>query len=257
MTAARPILIIEDDPIQSDILTEGFGISAEFEIDVATTLAEADELLRTPDARIDTVILDLGMLDGDGRDYCAKLRKQGHKMPIILTGAGDEVNVVRGLEAGANDYVTKPYRLNELLARVRAQLRIFDESENAVFTIGKFAFRPAAQLLLDPKKGRRILLTGKEAAILKFLCRAGARPVGRLELLDKVWGYNSGATTRTLETHIYRLRQKMERGPAEAHLLVTSSGRYQLNTAPAVQLAAEFASTLTSRGAEPAISAAH
>jgi DNA-binding response OmpR family regulator len=240
MTAARPILIIEDDPTQSEILTEGFSSSAEFEIDVAATLAEADELLRTPDARFDAIILDLGMPDGDGRDYCAKLRKQGHKMPIIvLTGASDEADIVRGLEVGANDYVTKPFRLNELLARLRAQLRIFDESEDAVFTIGEFAFRPAAKLLFDPKKSRRVHLTDKESAILKFLYRAGAKPVRRPELLEKVWGYNSGVTTHTLETHIYRLRQKIERDPAEARLLVTRSGGYQLNAAHAVQLAAE------------------
>ena len=150
---------------------------------------------------------------------------------IILTGSDDESDVVRGLEAGANDYVAKPFRLAELLARLRAQLRIFENSEDAVFSIGPYTFRPAAKLLMEPIKNRRIRLTEKEAAILKFLYRAGDRPVGRQVLLNEVWGYNAAVTTHTLETHIYRLRQKIEPDPAKACLLVTEGGGYRLDPA--------------------------
>jgi DNA-binding response OmpR family regulator len=139
------------------------------------------------------------------------------RMPIImLTGADGEQDVVRCLDAGANDYIAKPFRVQELLARLRAQIRIFEGSEDAVFTIGPYDFRPAAKLLQDPKRGRKIRLTEKETAILKFLYRA------------KVWGYNSHVTTHTLETHIYRLRQKIEPNPAEARILLTEAGGYRL-----------------------------
>jgi len=182
------------------------------------------------EARFDAVILDVTLPDGDGRDLCAKLRRGGLKVPIImLTGSDQESDVVRGLDSGANDYIAKPFRLAELLARLRAQLRIFENSEDAVFSIGPYTFRPAAKLLQEPARNRRIRLTEKEAAILKFLYRAGTRPVARQVLLNEVWGYNAAVTTHTLETHIYRLRQKIEPDPSNARLLVTEGGGYRLD----------------------------
>jgi DNA-binding response OmpR family regulator len=180
--------------------------------------------------RYDAVILDVGLPDGDGRDLCQRLRRHGVKVPIImLTGSDEEADVVRGLDAGANDYVAKPFRMAELLARLRAQLRIFENSEDAVFSIGPYTFRPSAKLLQDTGKNRRIRLTEKEAAILKFLYRAGTKPVGRQVLLNEVWGYNAAVTTHTLETHIYRLRQKIEPDPTNARLLLTEGGGYRLD----------------------------
>ncbi len=188
-------------------------------------------MLTVPDARYDAVLLDIGLPDGDGRDLCARLRKHGLKMPIImLTGADAEQDVVRGLDAGANDYIAKPFRLNELLARVRAQLRVFDNSEDAVFLIGPYSFRPSAKLLLEVARNKKIRLTEKEAAILKYLYRSGGKPVGRQILLNEVWGYNSAVTTHTLETHIYRLRQKIEPDPGNARLLLTEGGGYRLDS---------------------------
>jgi DNA-binding response OmpR family regulator len=175
------------------------------------------------------MLLDIGLPDGDGCELCARLRRQGVRIPIImLTGADSEADVVRGLDAGANDYIAKPFRLNELLARLRAQLRVFDNSEDAVFQIGPYEFRPSGKLLLDAAQNRKIRLTEKESAILKFLYRAGDRPVSRQVLLNEVWGYNSSVTTHTLETHIYRLRQKIESDPAHARILVTEPGGYRL-----------------------------
>src|SRR5690606_31953951 len=101
-----------------------------------------------------------------------------------------------------------------LLARMRAHLRQHEQSEDAVFTIGPYTFKPAAKLLLDEEKNQKIRLTEKETAILKFLYRAGDKPVGRDILLNEVWGYNSEVTTHTLETHVYRLRQKIEADPS-------------------------------------------
>jgi len=148
---------------------------------------------------------------------------------VMLTGSDEEADVVRGLDSGANDYVAKPFRLAELLARLRAQLRIFENSEDAVFAIGPYVFRPSAKLLQDPVANRRIRLTEKEAAILKFLYRAGTRPVPRQVLLNEVWGYNAAVTTHTLETHIYRLRQKIEPDPQISRLLLTEGGGYRLD----------------------------
>lgn len=221
MTGARPILVVDDDRILRQTLVEQLQLEGEFTVQEAASLAEAREKLKAPDARCDAILLDVTLPDGDGRDFCAELRKEGLRMPIImLTGSDDEADIVRGLDAGANDYVAKPFRIAELLARLRAQLRLFENSEDAVFTIGPYTFRPSGKLLQDPQKNRRIRLTEKETAILKFLYRAGTRPVPRQVLLNEVWGYNAAVTTHTLETHIYRLRQKIEPDPANASFLL-------------------------------------
>jgi DNA-binding response OmpR family regulator len=230
MAGPRPLLIVDDDAALRQTLAEQLSLDGEFAPAEAENATEAEQLLTAAEARFDAVLLDIGLPDGDGRELCARLRKQGLKIPIImLTGADAEQDVVRGLDAGANDYIAKPFRLNELLARLRAQLRVFDNSEDAVFTIGPYLFRPAAKLLLEPARSRKIRLTDKESSILKFLYRAGGKPVPRQVLLNEVWGYNSAVTTHTLETHIYRLRQKIEPDPTNARLLLTEGGGYRLD----------------------------
>jgi DNA-binding response OmpR family regulator len=202
----------------------------EFSTVEAGTAAEAAAKLDADDARYDAILLDVGLPDADGREFCAKLRRDGKRMPVImLTGADAERDVVRGLDAGANDYVAKPFRIDELLARVRAQLRVFDHSEDAVFAIGPYLFRPAAKLLLEPARNRKVRLTDKESNILKYLYRAGGRPVPRQVLLNEVWGYSNSVTTHTLETHIYRLRQKIEADPSRNRMLLTEGGGYRLD----------------------------
>jgi len=231
MPGARPLLIVDDDAALRSTLAEQLEVDGEFLPAEAGSAAEAEAMLTAPDARYDAVLLDIGLPDGDGRDLCARLRKRGLKVPIImLTGADAEQDVVRGLDAGANDYIAKPFRLNELLARVRAQLRVFDNSEDAVFIIGPYSFRPSAKLLLEAARNKKIRLTEKEAAILKYLYRSGGKPVARQILLNEVWGYNSAVTTHTLETHIYRLRQKIEPDPGNARLLLTEGGGYRLDS---------------------------
>ncbi len=231
MPGARPLLIVDDDAALRSTLAEQLEVDGEFLPAEAGSAAEAEAMLTAADARYDAVLLDIGLPDGDGRDLCSRLRKHGLKVPIImLTGADAEQDVVRGLDAGANDYIAKPFRLNELLARVRAQLRVFDNSEDAVFIIGPYSFRPSAKLLLEGARNKKIRLTEKEAAILKYLYRSGGKPVGRQILLNEVWGYNSAVTTHTLETHIYRLRQKIEPDPGNARLLLTEGGGYRLDS---------------------------
>ncbi|PPQ35228.1 response regulator transcription factor [Rhodopila globiformis] len=235
MSAARPILIVEDDEAVRQMLVEHVAATGEFQSVEAATLGEASRYLDDADSRFDSIILDINLPDGDGRDFCARVRRQGHRMPIImLTGATTEEDVVLGLDSGANDYVSKPFRASELMARLNAQLRTFDSSEDAVFTIGPYTFRPASKLLVRADKNQRIRLTSKEVAILKYLYRAGDRVTSRQVLLNEVWGYNTGITTHTLETHIYRLRQKIEVDPDDFCILVTVPGGYRLNAAATV-----------------------
>jgi DNA-binding response OmpR family regulator len=230
MVTPRPILIVEDDAALRATLAEQIRLEGDFTADEAESASEAEAKLGSADARYDAILLDIGLPDGDGRDLCAKLRRDGLRMPVImLTGHDAEQDVVRGLDAGANDYIAKPFRAGELLARVRAQLRVFDNSEDAVFTIGPYMFRPSAKLLLEPARSRKIRLTGKEASILKYLYRAHGKPVPRQVLLNEVWGYSSAVSTHTLETHIYRLRQKIEPDPSHPRLLLTEDGGYRLD----------------------------
>jgi DNA-binding response OmpR family regulator len=179
--------------------------------------------------RFDAILLDIGLPDMDGRELCRGMRRQAVTAPIImLTAADSEADTVTGLDAGANDYVTKPFRLSVLMARLRAHLRQSEHSDDAVLTIGPYTFQPGAKLMLDPSGRKKVRLTEKETAILKYLYRAGDRVIGRDTLLGEVWGYNAGVTTHTLETHVYRLRQKIERDPANAEILVTEPGGYRL-----------------------------
>jgi DNA-binding response OmpR family regulator len=228
--SARPILIVEDDAALRATLIEQLTDDGSFMPVEAENASQAEAMLSSADVRYDAILLDVGLPDADGRDLCAKLRRDGKTMPVImLTGADAEHDVVRGLNAGANDYIAKPFRLNELLARVRAQLRVFDNSEDAVFAIGPYMFRPSARLLLDVLRNRKVRLTDKESNILKFLYRADGKPVPRQILLNEVWGYSSAVSTHTLETHIYRLRQKIETDPGRPLLLLTENGGYRLN----------------------------
>lgn len=222
----KKILIVDDDEALRETLLEQLALYEEFECVAVDHAAAALE--QTRGSHFDLVLLDVGLPDMDGREACRLMRKGGVKAPIImLTGADTDSDTILGLEAGANDYVTKPFRLGVLLARVRAHLRSHEQSEDAVFKVGPYTFRPSAKLLLDENE-KKVRLTEKETAILKFLYRAGQKTVGRDILLHEVWGYNSGVTTHTLETHIYRLRQKIERDPSNAELLVTETGGYKL-----------------------------
>lgn len=226
MSTARHILVVDDDEELRDSLAEQLALHEEFETEIASSAREAMDKLKN--SRIDLILLDIGLPDMDGREACKLIRKNGFKGPIIMLTAQDtDSDMILGLESGANDYVTKPFRIAVLLARLRAQLRQHEQSEDVVFNIGQYTFKPANKLLIDPKGGK-IRLTEKETSILKYLYRAGESVITRDVLLHEVWGYNAGVTTHTLETHIYRLRQKIETDPANAELLVTEAGGYKL-----------------------------
>ena len=225
MSGSRKILIVDDENELRQALAEQLALYDEFEIIQAESASRAVQAAKGD--HLDLVIMDVGLPDMDGREAVKLLRKNGFKSPIImLTGHDSDADTILGLEAGANDYVVKPFRFAVLLARVRAHLRQHETSEDAVFNIGPFTFKPASKLLLT-EKGSKVRLTEKETSILRYLYRSGQKAVQRDVLLQEVWGYNSGVTTHTLETHIYRLRQKIEKDPSNAALLVTEGGGYR------------------------------
>jgi DNA-binding response OmpR family regulator len=226
MANLKRILLVDDEDDLREALSEQLVMTEDFDVFEAGSGAQACE--RVKEGLYDLVILDVGLPDTDGRELCRLMRKQGVKCPILmLTGHDTDADTILGLDAGANDYVTKPFRFPVLLARIRAQLRQHEQSEDAVFQLGPYTFKPAMKLL-ETDDQKKIRLTEKETNILKFLYRAQSGVVARDVLLHEVWGYNAGVTTHTLETHIYRLRQKIEPDPSNARLLVTESGGYRL-----------------------------
>jgi DNA-binding response OmpR family regulator len=229
MTTKRSILIVEDDLALRQALVDHLLEDGAFQPVESTTLAAAMHHLDQETMRTDLVLLDLSLPDGDGLAFCAQLRRHGHHMPIImLTGASNEADIVQGLQNGANDYVCKPFRAAELIARIRAQLRAFDATDSATFSVGLYIFRPATRTLVKQVDGWKIRLNGKETALLRYLLRLNGMAVEQQALLNAVWGYSSGSKTRTLETHIYRLRQKIEADPGKPQLLLRSSRGYRL-----------------------------
>ena len=223
----QAILLIDDDEHLRQSLAEQLRLHEDFETHQASTGAEGLEASKN--RHYDAVILDIGLPDMDGRDLCRIMRRNGVACPILmLTAADGDADTILSLDSGANDFVSKPFRIGVLLARLRAHLRQHAQSEDAVFTIGPYTFRPSAKMLLENGTERKVRLTEKETAILKFLYRAGQRVIDRETLLHEVWGYNPGVTTHTLETHVYRLRQKIEPDPSAAKILVTETGGYKL-----------------------------
>ncbi|MFN3689123.1 response regulator transcription factor [Salinarimonas sp.] len=226
MSNVNRLLVLDDEQELRDTLAEQLALYDEFSVITAETAGEAMRIVQNE--RIDLAVMDVGLPDMDGREAVKLMRKHGFRSPIImLTAQGSDADTVLGLEAGANDYVVKPFKFAVLLARIRAQLRQYAASEDAIFQIGPYSFRPGAKLLVS-EKGSKLKLTEKETAILRFLFRAGQKVVSRETLLTEVWGYNAGVTTHTLETHIYRLRQKIEPNPSAARFLVTEAGGYKL-----------------------------
>jgi len=224
----KKILLVDDDEVLRQSLDEQLQLHEEFETESCSNATDAIE--RAKSEYFDVILLDVGLPDMDGREACRLMRRGGVKSPIImLTAADSDADTILGLDAGANDYVSKPFRLNVLLARLRAQLRQHEQSEDAVFSVGPYTFMPSSKMLLDDETSKKVRLTEKETAILKYLYRSGDKVVGRDTLLGEVWGYNAGVTTHTLETHVYRLRQKIERDPSQAVILVTEPGGYKLN----------------------------
>ena len=227
MAQLKKVLLIDDDEDLREALSEQLLMTEDFDVHEGASGAEALEKVKQHS--YDLLVLDVGLPDTDGRELCRLIRKQGVKCPILmLTGHDTDSDTILGLDAGANDYITKPFKFPVLLARMRAQLRQHELSEDAIFVLGPYTFKPSLKLLVT-SDDKKIRLTEKETNILKFLYRSSEDVVPRDILLHEVWGYNAGVTTHTLETHIYRLRQKIEPDPGKARLLVTENGGYRLS----------------------------
>ena len=227
MAQLKKVLLIDDDEDLRQALSEQLLMTEDFDVHEGASGTEALEKIKQHS--YDLLVLDVGLPDTDGRELCRLIRRQGVKCPILmLTGHDTDSDTILGLDAGANDYITKPFKFAVLLARMRAQLRQHELSEDAIFVLGPYTFKPSLKLLVT-SDGKKIRLTEKETNILKFLYRSTEDVVQRDILLHEVWGYNAGVTTHTLETHIYRLRQKIEPDPGKARLLVTENGGYRLS----------------------------
>lgn len=227
MATRKRILIVDDNDLFRDSLSEQVRLREEF---APVGVATGDEALQKAKSdRFDVIILNIGLPDIDGREVCRLIRRDGVTTPIImLTGRDSNADTILALDAGADDYVTKPFHIGILLARLRAHIRQHERVAESVIAIGPLTLRPADKVLLDEGTDRRIRLTKKEMEILKCLHRAGGRTVDRDALLAAVWGYNAAVETRTLDTHVYRLRRKIERDPANPRILVTERGGYRL-----------------------------
>ncbi len=227
MTHTYNILLVDDDDDLRENLAMQLSFHEEFKTQQCDNGKSGIETVKDQD--FDLIILDVGLPDIDGREVCRMMRKTGINTPIImLTANASEADTILGLDAGANDYVTKPFKFGILLARVRAHLRQHLISEDASYPVGHYVFKPGDKILTDEETGEKIRLTEKETAILKFLKRAEGATISREKLLNEVWGYNANVTTHTLETHVYRLRQKIESDQTKAKIILTESGGYSM-----------------------------
>lgn len=226
-TSLKKILLVDDDAPLRMALADQLELHEEFETSQCET--GSDALIALEADNYDAVLLDVGLPDMDGREVCRALRRKGVHTPVImLTALEGEADTILGLDSGANDYVTKPFRVGVLLARLRSQLRQYELSEDASFPVGPYTFRPAAKTLHHNGEDRDVTLSDKESAILKYLYRAGDAMVTCDTLYSEIWDYNAALMTHTLQTHIYRLRQKIEENPSQPVILVSEPGGYRL-----------------------------
>lgn len=218
---AKSILLVDEDSAFSQALGEQIALSGEFSCLYADDMATGLTVLR--DQAVDLVL-------ADGSALLHRMREDGIGVPVIIISREDEAESDAGDELEPVDYVHKPLRIADLLMRIRELLRAQEQSEDVFLRIGPYRFYAGTKMLVADDAGpdRKVRLTEKETDILKYLYGVGGQVVSREELLTEVWGYNSGVTTHTLETHIYRLRQKIEADPSHAQLLVTDAGGYQL-----------------------------
>ena len=226
MAVLKKILLIESDPDLRDVLCEQLRCTDQFEVFSSENFTETLEKLRIQS--YDIILLDLHPLNKDSLEACRLTYTQDVKCPILLLTERDKIsNTVFGQDASASDYIIKPFKFPNLLARMNIQLRKYEKSYDSTFNFGPYTFHPAMKIL-KTHDNNEINLTEKETDILKFLYHTVEDVVPRDILLHEVWGYNNSVTTHTLETHIYRLRQKIERNPSVAKLLITESGGYRL-----------------------------
>lgn len=225
VSSTRLLIVVDDTYLRTSLRQQFVAEGFQNIFDVGSVIGLNAAL---KDANPDLILLDIQMPDGNGVDICKSLRSDGFTKPIVmLTGKNAETDIIEGLEAGANDYVTKPLRMGVLLARIHTQLRQFKLSDEGRFEMADLNFVPANKTIHKMGCGQMQALTEKETTILKFLYRAFPGSATKDELLTEVWGMQNGLTTHTLETHIYRLRQKIGR-LTETPIVITTQNGYRL-----------------------------
>jgi DNA-binding response OmpR family regulator len=222
MANPKALLLASSDAILRAALAEQFQDGGSFTVAEAAGAAQAERL--AVEGVYDFLVIDATLDGGKGIDVCQGLRAAGISEPVLLLAESDK-EAMAGLEAGASDALVKPFRFGVLMARAHAQMRSHAPEDEPGVRIGPYIFRRHAKLLSEGD--RHIRLTEKETDILVYLHRTGAA-VSRETLLNEVWNYNPAVTTHTLETHIYRLRQKIEADPGKARILITEDGGYRL-----------------------------
>ena len=226
MALSSRILIVENNALFSASLCQQLAREGFKNVIEVGLLANLDDMLR--DVSPDLVLLSTQMPDGNSVDVCRKLRSDGFfKSIIMLIPKGAEDAIASVLEAGANNYVIKPFRMIELIALIRSQLfqpRAFDDMQ---FEIGNLSFAPANKMLCDIGSDSVQTLTEKETTILKFLYQAFPSDISKAHILAEVWGFQNTVSTHTLETHIYRLRQKIGQ-LTDKQLVLTTENGYRL-----------------------------
>ena len=226
MASSSRILIVENNSLFSASLCQQLALEGFKNVMEVGLLVNLDDMLR--DVNPDLVLLSIQMPDGNSVDICRKLRSNGFfKSIIMLIPKGAEDAIALGLEAGANNYVIKPFRIAELITLIRSQLfqlRAFDDMQ---FEIGNLSFAPANKMLCDIGSESVQTLTEKETIILKVLYQAVPSDISKAHILAEVWGFQNTVSTHTLETHIYRLRQKISQ-LTDKQLVLTTENGYRL-----------------------------
>ena len=226
MNLSAKILLINNDKDLGEALA--FQLTLDKKYEIVETSGETSAFSQISNNFCDLVIVNSQSSALNGYNLTKSLRLAGFKKPIImLINQNNNLDIADDQNRKADEYINKPFRYPVLLKSIETQLHKFKKSENTKYSIGNYIFKPKSKILESNKK-RSIRLTEKENNILKFLYKHIGNIVSRETLLHEVWGYNSKVTTHTLETHIYRLRQKIEDDPSKACLLITETGGYKL-----------------------------
>lgn len=231
MSQKMEILVADQDDDARSHLIKRLAETDDLHGSGAKSIAEIEWWMRDDaTTSISALVTEVSFPDGDGRILCSKLRAQGIYIPVIIVSDRDsEEDIERAMDLSATDYVEKPYKFRVLTARIRAHLRTFQNiSPTAVLTIGPYTFHPYQKMLMHTTTRKRYHLTEKETKILRYLYNAD-HPVKKRELLEEVFCYDQGASTHTLETHIYRIRQKIEPDPMKHSIIISINGGYVLD----------------------------
>ena len=220
------LLIVEDDPRIASFLEK--GLTAEgYAATVVGTAAEAEAALDVLGGRLDLVLLDLGLPGGDGEDVLRRMRRTGQTIPVIvLTARAEVADRVRGLDAGANDYLTKPFAFEELLARIRAVRRTVEQPSGTVLTVGDLRLDLLSKVAW--RGGRRIDLAPREWALLELFMRSPTRVLTRAHILSSVWRYDLDPGTNVVDVYVGYLRRKVNLAGHETLIHTVRGAGYRL-----------------------------